>query len=291
MNDIPEKKYLLAPLIPGVQETYIYDKEKEYNEMYQQSRFAITTKKGGWDCIRHYEILANGCLPIFDISNCPDETLTTFPKKYVDEINILYSNWKENDEYINKYNILCNTMLEHTRNNCSTSATAKYFISKFPDVKNVLLIICNKGVNYSREFLWIGLKRYIQSLNGVAVEYPSIPYLYEDTSDKNLHGKGFTYSNRLKNDYNFSESELIEKIENNFWDVVIFGKIGPDELYEGTIPNFLLCNTIMSYYDKNKIVFLYGGDCCIDVTYENKYKNHIDFHRQFGTCFVRELKM
>jgi hypothetical protein len=144
-------------------------------------------------------------------------------------------------------------------------------------------------VNYSREFLWIGLKRYIQSLNGVAVEYPSIPYLYEDTGDKNLHGKGFTYSNRLKNDYNFSESELIEKIENKFWDVVIFGKIGPDELYEGTIPNFLLYNTIMSHYDKNKIVFLYGGDGCQDLTTFNRSSNHLHHQMLSGHCFVREL--
>ena len=31
----------------------------------QTSRFGITTKKGGWDCLRHYEIAANGAVPCF----------------------------------------------------------------------------------------------------------------------------------------------------------------------------------------------------------------------------------
>ena len=32
--------------------------------------------------MRHYEILANGCIPIFlDLENCPINTLTNLPKK------------------------------------------------------------------------------------------------------------------------------------------------------------------------------------------------------------------
>ena len=62
------KKYLLASLIPGDMTTYIFNKYKEveYNKMYQDSRFALTKKKGGWDCLRHYEILMNGCIPLFE---------------------------------------------------------------------------------------------------------------------------------------------------------------------------------------------------------------------------------
>jgi hypothetical protein len=29
-------------------------------------------KKGGWDCLRHYEIIGNGCMPYFEnIEKCP----------------------------------------------------------------------------------------------------------------------------------------------------------------------------------------------------------------------------
>lgn len=60
-----KKTRFIAPLIPGDNTTYIYNTEKDYYESYQSSYYAITTKKGGWDCLRHYEILANNCIPYF----------------------------------------------------------------------------------------------------------------------------------------------------------------------------------------------------------------------------------
>ena len=78
---------LLAPLVPGRLDTYIYDNEKTYYDMYSNSIFAITNKKLGWDCLRHYEILMNGCIPLFfNIKNCPKQTLTTLPKNKLIDI-------------------------------------------------------------------------------------------------------------------------------------------------------------------------------------------------------------
>ncbi len=75
-------KNILAPLIPGKLNTYIYDNESLYYEMYKKSIFALTYKKAGWDCLRHYEILMNGCIPLFlDIENCPTNTISTLPKE------------------------------------------------------------------------------------------------------------------------------------------------------------------------------------------------------------------
>jgi len=78
----------IAPLVPVNQSidpsymsTYIYDTEEEYYDMYRKSRWALTSRKGGWDTLRHYEIIANGALPIFvDIENCPKNCLWNFPK-------------------------------------------------------------------------------------------------------------------------------------------------------------------------------------------------------------------
>jgi len=76
-----------APLIPGKQETYIYDNEDDYNTMYQRSKFAITKKKYGWDCLRHYEILGNKCVPLFEnLENCPENTMKLLPKKLLLEL-------------------------------------------------------------------------------------------------------------------------------------------------------------------------------------------------------------
>ena len=49
--------------------------------MYQNSIFALTYRKTGWDCFRHYEILMNGCIPFFlEIDKCPNKTLEKLPK-------------------------------------------------------------------------------------------------------------------------------------------------------------------------------------------------------------------
>ena len=88
INDNPTN--LLAPLVPGRLSTYIYQDEKTYYSMYSNSIFAITNKKLGWDCLRHYEILMNGCIPLFfNIKDCPKLILKTLPKERLSEI---YSN-------------------------------------------------------------------------------------------------------------------------------------------------------------------------------------------------------
>ena len=79
INYIPQKTKILSDLIPGKIETYIYDNENDYYSEYRKSYFAISTKKSGWDCLRHYEILANGCIPYFyNIKECPKTPIFFF---------------------------------------------------------------------------------------------------------------------------------------------------------------------------------------------------------------------
>ena len=72
--------------------------------------------------------------------------------------------------------------------------------------------------------------------------------------------------------------------------MIIYGKVGPDELHEGSHPNMPLWEHVFKRYNKNQIVYLYGGDECIDLTYDNRYKEHIMYHSQFAHCFIREYK-
>ena len=82
VNKIPEKSSDFAFLVPGKLDTYIYNTESDYYRDYQKSYFALTCKKGGWDCLRHYEILANGCIPYFtDLDQCHPKTMLFFPKR------------------------------------------------------------------------------------------------------------------------------------------------------------------------------------------------------------------
>jgi len=88
----PKPLNILAPLIPGKYSTYIYENEQDYYKIYQNSVFALTYKKMGWDSLRHYEILMNGCIPLFlNIDKCPKKILSNLPKKLLSEIFIQYS--------------------------------------------------------------------------------------------------------------------------------------------------------------------------------------------------------
>lgn len=81
------KKKKVASITPLDKSTYIYTNEKDYYNDYAESLFAITCRKGGWDCMRHYEILGNKCIPLFlNLKGCPEQTLTVFPKIKLQEI-------------------------------------------------------------------------------------------------------------------------------------------------------------------------------------------------------------
>jgi hypothetical protein len=63
-KNLKAKNFMLKTQILKPQNEF-YNTEEEYYNEYKKSYFAITTKKCGWDCMRHYEILANGCIPYF----------------------------------------------------------------------------------------------------------------------------------------------------------------------------------------------------------------------------------
>lgn len=51
--------------VAGASSAYAFDSEAAYHADLQQARFGITTQRAGWDCLRHYEIAANGAVPCF----------------------------------------------------------------------------------------------------------------------------------------------------------------------------------------------------------------------------------
>jgi hypothetical protein len=55
----------VAALVPASATKHAFDAEADYYADLQSARFGITTKRSGWDCMRHYEIAANGAVPCF----------------------------------------------------------------------------------------------------------------------------------------------------------------------------------------------------------------------------------
>ena len=85
-----KKTQILAPMDPRFQNSYTFN-ESEYFEQYKRSIFGVTTKKAGWDCLRHYEILSTKTLLYFPgIENKPSLTMEHFPVKMQIEINKLF---------------------------------------------------------------------------------------------------------------------------------------------------------------------------------------------------------
>ena len=87
---------------------YCFSDEEDYYKDMGHSWFGLTCKKGGWDSLRHYEILASGaCLMFRDYDKkpplCAPQDLPCFSYSTLDElesiINRLLINEKPTDEY------------------------------------------------------------------------------------------------------------------------------------------------------------------------------------------------
>lgn len=121
-NKIKDKAFIT----PKDRSTYIYDDENSYYADYNEARFGFTMKKAGWDCLRHYEIMGNGCIPYFEnIENCPQLTMHSFPKEIC--INI-----KKDLKILspkNVYDKYINILQEHFLKNNTTISNAQNFIN------------------------------------------------------------------------------------------------------------------------------------------------------------------
>lgn len=80
--EIPAKTHQMSENVPGRgAQGYRFENEADYYRDYGQSYFARTRKKAGWDCLRHYEIMAAGALPYFErLEECPPRIMELLPK-------------------------------------------------------------------------------------------------------------------------------------------------------------------------------------------------------------------
>ncbi|CAE8651712.1 unnamed protein product [Polarella glacialis] len=164
-----------APLIPGDPSTYAFKEEGPYLEMYGAARYCITKKKGGWDCLRHYEILLAGCVPYFlDLRSLPDATMVYFPKhlvrqlmhlpgvpsedavldalKYRRPILIDYSIFPESE-----YEVLRSSMLDFVARHLLSRKRATDLRIRHSNVLVHSLDSARTPVDYMRDLLIVGL--------------------------------------------------------------------------------------------------------------------------------------
>lgn len=99
--DLSRKTRLMAHCDPRDRATYVYyDSEARYYDQYADAWFGYTMKKGGWDAMRHHEIIAAGALPYFqDFEQCPEGTLATFDRFEMKDIKRMCDDWANTAEY------------------------------------------------------------------------------------------------------------------------------------------------------------------------------------------------
>ena len=282
-KNLIKKTKILSDLIPGVISTYIFDKQNDYYNEYKSSMFAITKKKAGWDCERHYEIIFNDCLPIFEnIELCPDKILTLLPKKLLIDINNFYNSIKTktmnelNENEWNIYNNFKKNLVEYCENNVTSIKIADYILNKTNNnnAKKILYLSGHPMPDYLRCLTLIGFKEKFKS---DCHDYIKVEHIYKDIKhnyDYNrLSSKGFTYSNIFN--YNEYRNDNLDKtiendIINNYYDVIVFGSINRGCPY---------IELVKLHYENNKIIFLDGEDLTTK-SYPDDYEYNL---------FVREL--
>lgn len=258
------KTQIISKLIPGNISTYIYDTEEAYYNEYKTSFFALTTKKAGWDCLRHYEIIANGCIPFFpNIEDCPPKTMYLLPKNLLIKANKLFYKLinvpiKElTHEHLDEYAQLLTELVAYLRNHLTTTKMASYVlersnISEKP--KHILFLSKNTYPDYCKDLILHGFK----TLFGKNChDFPKINHIYKDQniSYNQLYGKGITYTNLLSTDYYDTsmptDDQVLTHIKNKHYDLIIYGS------YNRGLP---FIDLVLKNYHGSKIIFICGED-------------------------------
>lgn len=285
VDSIPPKTRLLAHIIPGNMHTYIYSTEPDYYKGYQESWFALTCKKAGWDCMRHYEIIANGCIPLFlDLPRCPPNTMTTFPKELIAKSNFLYFQILDTGmtiEYEEQCRCIINELLHIAREKMTCQATAQYILDTVVQnntVNNILYLSGHTGPDYLRCLTLTGFKHLMGSR---CHDYPRIPHIYTDcVIDNTMWGKGITYTGNVALDMrdNSRDMTVIEDIIACKYNLIIYGSGHRGMPY---------LDIVQEHYSPDKVVVLCGEDCDEDIQYAS---HRCAFMNTPMHVFVRELR-
>ena len=283
----------LSELIPNFQghKGYTYDTEDDYYQNYKESWFAVTCKKAGYDCLRHYEILANGCLPVFiGMDACPDTTLTRFPKCTVKISTDLFFKYNAStvialdDSAIEKFVVLVNSLLDHTVNYLTTKRTASYIFEcmnhSISETTTVLFLSGERRIDYLRCLTLHGMKELLMQK---CHDYPKISHLYKSDTQisEELRGRGYTCT-RLLEDARYRDDSLddtiLEDISNHKYTFVLYGS------FHRGLP---FHEEVKRVYDSKEIIYLCGEDR------EDSYmRHHCELTKECymeSFCFIREL--
>jgi hypothetical protein len=261
VKSIPKKDRDFAFLIPGNISTYIYNNESVYYADYSRAYYAVTCKKSGWDCMRHYEILANGCIPYFiDLDKCDPRIMALLPKELIKEamnlpgVSYLKIDHEKFDEV--RYFELLQKLLDYTKTYLTTQSMARYLLDTihYKGKGKILYLSREVSPDYMRECVLMGLK---QLYGATVVDYPKIDFLYKSYAGdiSRLYGKGFSYT-KIIDDLPVDRTNIEQRIRTHEFDLIVYGSV-----HRG-MPFFDL---VRATYPTDKVAYICGEDahvCC-----------------------------
>jgi hypothetical protein len=266
----------MCPVFPG--HSYAFIDGDDYLKTYARYRFALTHKKGGWDCFRHLEILYSGAVPYMpDAGLIPEFTMMHYPKRFLRQVATqLNTATGSVGMGVRKQ------LIDYFNQNLTTEAMARYFLkAASPIQKPKILFIDQAAVDmpdYQSILTLIGLKQ----IRGkqVSLAFPT-DYLYEDWSGDTarLYGRGFGYTRvldpQLKNPNEIRSTPLpLTESSLSKFDLVVIGSIKRNED---------LAHQLLGRFPASKTIWVNGEDAAPS-------QQELKAFTSLGvTLFVREL--
>ncbi|MEM1355972.1 MAG: hypothetical protein AAGH88_13950 [Planctomycetota bacterium] len=239
---VPQKSQDFAGGTSRGRRAYKYDtnQQQAYYDDYAASYFGLTYRKGGWDCMRHLETMANGCLPYFPGgADIPRYTMGHYPKDIIVQAMSLAGNvgvdrydlvrrdpGKPLIEDVSAYNELVGRMLDQLREHATTRAIADYLLRQMgkPAAKNVLFLASGTKTDYLCDLLFHGLR---ERLGAGCVDANKLAWMYRSYPAErrgDLYGNGFTYAGHLE-DVEIDRADIARRIAQRSFDLVVFGSV------------------------------------------------------------------
>ena len=281
---LPIKSKDFDSLVPGQGATYRFrfGEELEYRRSYSTSYFALTKKKSGWDCNRHYEIISTGTMPYFDhLDQAGDHTLSHLPKSLLYEAQKIPGVNRQNRTIdhkifdIDQYYLLLHRLLYYAKHRLTTNKIVEYIlnVTKYSinsSSQKPVLYLSHFGCDYMKDFMLNGFTRVLEE-NLHVFQPPRYMYQFggdqiwkeKEASiyfDRTLYGAGYAFMLTLTEYAHLYERDIKElstidivkqNIINKKYSLIVFGSI----FREGQ-----LLPLVKQHYDKSQIIIIDGED-------------------------------
>jgi hypothetical protein len=244
----------ISNIVPG--RPYSFDSQNDYYREYEISSYAISHKKGGWDCFRHIEILMNGAIPLMpDALEIPKYSMVHYPKRTLQRTSEMAQGTIRIPSFSTRANLK-----KFFNENLTSVSMVSYMLqsAKTLDTKEVLFIDhrLQLSPDYQSIFALIGLK---QTFGTSCTAMQPVPYLYEGWrgASKSLYGRGFGYMRCLPKDMSDSHRLIMslmsvaKKLKKQEYDLVVFGSI---------MRNLKIFEELKPYLDPTRTIVINGED-------------------------------